>query len=275
MILPTNPVPAAAHNGWHHPAGPLREGGWKVRIAMAGLPLQSCSVLLSRGREQVLVDTGFCTHDSVLVDGLDAAGVKPEDITAVINTHFHLDHIGCNALFPQALVYASRADYDWAVPIYESVCGGETRREVFRTFYPQVTDEEFERMDQARLLQLIRWLWDPAMLGDMGRYRWIEQTSWPFAGLRVVPTPGHTPGHISLAIDAEDGPYLAAGDARAFQDDATVGLDMPPHNEAQYLASRHQLDGFRGVIIPGHDEPFRQDGAPEAALPAPHQGEHI
>lgn len=249
----------AVRNGWHYPSGPLRAGAWKVQIAMAGLPLQACSVLLSRGAEHVVVDTGFCSHDSVLVDGLERAGVKPEQITAVINTHFHLDHIGCNALFAQAQVYTSRTDYDWAVPIYESVCGGETRRTVFRTFYPQVTDEEFERMDQARLLQLICWLWDPAMLGDMSRYHWIEEQPLPFEGLRVVPTPGHTPGHIALEVDGEDGPYLIAGDARSFQDDATVGLDMPPHNEALYRQSRQLLDAFRGIIIPGHDEPFRQD----------------
>ncbi len=251
-------------NGWHHPAGSLRAGAWQVRIVMAGLPLQSCSVLLSRGAEHVLVDTGFSSHDAVLTEGLEQAGVVPDQINAVVNTHFHLDHIGCNALFPAATVYASRRDYEWAVPIYESVCGGETRREVFRTFYPEVTDDEFERMDQARLLQLIRWLWDPAILGDMGRYRWVEEAAWPFAGLRLIPTPGHTPGHLALAVEAEDGAYLVAGDARSFQDEAAVGLDMPAHNQALYRESRRRIDAFRGVIIPGHDEPFRQDGAVEA-----------
>lgn len=262
-------------NGWHHVGGPRRTGGWKVEIVMAGLPLQSCSALLTRGSERVLVDTGFSSHDSVLRDGLERAGVTPEQITAVVNTHFHLDHIGCNAMFPAAMVYGSRRDYEWAVPIYESVCGGETRREVFRTFYPEVTDDEFERMDQARVLQLIRWLWDPAMLGEMGRYRWIEETPWPFEGLRLIPTPGHTPGHVALEVDGEDGAYLVAGDARAFQDEATVGLDMPPHNLAQYQESRRRVDAFRGIIIPGHDEPFRHDGteAPAAEAARQHEGD--
>lgn len=243
-----------ANNGVH----PHRSGPWQLSIAMAGLPLQSCSVLLTDGTERVLVDTGFSSHDAVLLQGLERAGVAPEQITAIINTHFHLDHIGCNALFPRARVYASRVDYEWGVRIYESVSGGETRREVFREFYPEVADEEFDRMDQAKLLQLIRWLWDPAMLGDLKRYRWIEDGDWPFAGLQWVSTPGHTPGHLSIAVEGQEGAYLIVGDARAFRDDSAVGYDMPPHNETQYQASRRIVDAFDGVLIPGHDDPFVQ-----------------
>lgn len=257
------PADLLPRNGVH----PHRPGPWRVHIAMAGLPLQSCSVLLIGERERVLVDTGFSSHDTILRQGLERAGVAPEAITAVINTHFHLDHVGCNGLFPRARVYASRQDYEWAVRIYESVCGGEERREVFRSFYPEVTDEEFDRMDQARLLQLIRWLWDPTMLGDLGRYQWIEDGKWPFAGLRWLPTPGHTPGHGSIAVDGADNSYLILGDARAFQDDATVGYDMPPHNLAQYHQSRRLVDAFAGVLIPGHDDPFAQVPAAPSQIP--------
>lgn len=273
-VIGRRPLRASA-NG-HLPAPsegngvPCRADGWRARVVMTGLPLQSCSVLLARGKDRVLVDTGFATHDAVLLQGLRREGVAPEQITAVINTHFHLDHIGCNALFPRAPVYASRRDYDWAMRIYDSVCGGEERRDVFRTFYPEVTDEEFERMDQARLLQLIRWLWDPATLGDRGRYQWVDQGDGggagplPFSGLHLVPTPGHTPGHLSVAVEGDDGDYLIVGDARAFRDDATVGYDMPPHNLAQFQASRRILDAFAGTLIPGHDEPFAQSPAADA-----------
>jgi len=233
---------------------------WKVRVLVPGLPLQSCSVLLSQGggRQHIVVDTGFPQHDGLLLDGLQRAGVEPGEVTGVINTHYHLDHFGGNFLFPQAWVYGSKRDYDWAVSIYESVSGGETRREVFRNFYPEAGDEEFERMDEARVLQLLKWMWDPATLGSLDRYRWWEERELGLPGIRIVPTPGHSPGHLSFEVDGIEGLYLIAGDARPFADDGAVGYDMPPHNHALFQSSRQRLDRFEGIIIPGHDDPFSQ-----------------
>lgn len=242
---------------------------WQVRVLVPGLPLQSCSVMLSdpAGRH-IVVDTGFPQHDSLLLDGLQRAGVKPAEIAGVINTHYHLDHFGSNFLFPQAWVYGSKLDYDWAVSIYESVSGGETRREVFRTFYPEAQDAEFDRMDEARVLQLLKWMWDPATLGSLDRYRWWEQGELGLPGLRIVPTPGHTPGHLALEVDGVEGPYLIAGDARSFADEGAVGYDMPPHNHTAYQRSRQLIDDFDGIIIPGHDDPFSQSREKAPAPPA-------
>ncbi|HXR98024.1 MAG TPA: MBL fold metallo-hydrolase [Terriglobales bacterium] len=237
----------------------MPEAIFDVRILVAGLPLQSCSVMLTdRDGRHIVVDTGFPQHDSLLLDGLQRAGVKAEEVAGVINTHYHLDHFGSNFLFPNAWVYGSKIDFDWAVRIYESVSGGETRREVFRTFYPEAKDEEFDRMDEARVLQLLKWMWDPATLGSMDRYRWCESEDLAIPGLRVVPTPGHTPGHLSIEVAGAEGPYLIVGDARPFADDGAVGYDMPPHSHAEFERSRRLIDQFEGILIPGHDDPFSQ-----------------
>jgi glyoxylase-like metal-dependent hydrolase (beta-lactamase superfamily II) len=53
----------------------------------------------------VIVDTG--RHRAHTQQILDYAGKRK--IAAVINTHWHLDHIGGNAMFPDAKVYASAA----------------------------------------------------------------------------------------------------------------------------------------------------------------------
>ncbi|MGH9475114.1 MAG: MBL fold metallo-hydrolase [Terriglobales bacterium] len=248
---------------------PLR---WNVHVLVPGLPLQACSVLLTSvpgnraAPRHIIVDTCFPQHDTLLLDALQRLRVPPSGINGVINTHYHLDHCGGNFLFPEAWVYGSKLDFDWAVSIYESVCGGETRREVFRTFYPEATEEEFDRMDEARVLQLLQWMWDPAILGDHSRYRWWENGDLDVDGLRILPTPGHTPGHLSVQVRGAEGPYLIAGDARAFADDSAVGYDMPPHNRAQFARSRQRLDRFTGVIVPGHDDPFTQ-ACPREAVP--------
>ncbi|GEM_PF-424421 len=257
-----------ARNGMTAHPGALRGRGpaeaaqrWQVRIVVPGLPLQATSVLLTCGTEHVLVDTGFPAHEAILIEGLQRIRVAPTEITAVINTHYHLDHFGANDHFPQAFIYGSKLDYEWSTRIYESVCGGETRRDVFRTFYPEVTDAEFDNMDNARLLQLIRWMYDPAICGDLSRYRWFEEHEFQIPGLRIVQTPGHTPGHVSVEVDGVEGRYLILGDARSFFDNSTLGYDMPAHNHAVYQQTRTRiLDRFAGILIPGHDDPFTQAG---------------
>lgn len=237
---------------------------WDVRIVVSGLPMQSCAVLLSGAPGHILVDTGFPQHEGLLLEGLHRAGVEAAQVTGVINTHYHIDHIGGNALFPNAWLYGSRHDFEWAVRIYESICSGETRREVFRTFYPEIRDEEFDRMDQARLLQLIKWMWDPAMVGDLARYRWLEDEPLNLPGIDVLPTPGHTPKHISLIVNGSDDRYLVVGDARAFQDESAIGYDMPPYCHADYHESRRRISQFEGILIPGHDDPFSQSPGEES-----------
>ena len=70
---------------------------------------------------RILVDTGVGDKEddafadmfalertATLLDELAARGLRPEDITHVVNTHLHIDHSGCNELFPNALSYAHR-----------------------------------------------------------------------------------------------------------------------------------------------------------------------
>src|SRR3569833_3197171 len=66
-------------------------------------------VLRSSGRT-ILIDTGvgngkerpyaslWSHRDSGYLDGLAAAGVRPEDVDLVVNTHLHNDHVGWNTV---------------------------------------------------------------------------------------------------------------------------------------------------------------------------------
>lgn len=76
----------------------------------------------SDGR-RVLVDAGF--HQKKYVDqwkvrdfrspaeAVSAAGVKPDEITDVIVTHAHWDHVGGVDLFPKATVWIQRDEYTY------------------------------------------------------------------------------------------------------------------------------------------------------------------
>jgi len=84
------------------------------------------------GRQNVLIETGignklaektksFFLPQEKLLDSLHQAGVAPEDIDVVINSHLHFDHCGWNtvyrngvavATFPKAKYYAPKGEWE-------------------------------------------------------------------------------------------------------------------------------------------------------------------
>jgi glyoxylase-like metal-dependent hydrolase (beta-lactamase superfamily II) len=93
------------------------------------------SLLIRTGKQNVLVETGmgnklsermvkFYGQPAQLLTNLAAAGVSPEDIDIVINTHLHFDHCGWNTVrgkdgkivptFPRAKYYAPEGEWQYA-----------------------------------------------------------------------------------------------------------------------------------------------------------------
>ena len=110
-----------------------------------------------------------------VLEALDAAGIDREEITAIANCHLHLDHSGQNELFPGVPIYVQPAE--WAAahqPDYT---------------VPRVTD-----FPGARFAQVA---------GDHEVAK----------GIRIFATPGHSPGHQSIVVEAPDGPLLLVGQA--------------------------------------------------------------
>ncbi len=93
------------------------------------------SLLIRTGKQTVLVETGmgnklsermrkFYGQPAKLLENLSAAGIAPEDIDIVINTHLHFDHCGWNTVrdrsgkivptFPRAKYYAPEDEWHYA-----------------------------------------------------------------------------------------------------------------------------------------------------------------
>jgi glyoxylase-like metal-dependent hydrolase (beta-lactamase superfamily II) len=92
------------------------------------------SVLVRTGKKNILIETGIgnklpdklvqiYTQPAKLLDNLHGAGVAPEEIDIVINTHLHFDHCGWNTVrngakvapaFPRAKYYAPEGEWQYA-----------------------------------------------------------------------------------------------------------------------------------------------------------------
>jgi glyoxylase-like metal-dependent hydrolase (beta-lactamase superfamily II) len=107
----------------------------KVRVDEKNLvPAGLNSVVVRTGRHTILIETGIGNklpekmaklygQPAQLLDNLQAAGITPEDVDIVINTHLHFDHCGWNtvlqgekvvATFPNAKYYVQEGEWKHA-----------------------------------------------------------------------------------------------------------------------------------------------------------------
>jgi glyoxylase-like metal-dependent hydrolase (beta-lactamase superfamily II) len=230
---------------------------WKVSVLLTGSWRGATSVLLSNRRHHIVVDTGLPHEAHQLVSALKEKGLAPSDISAVINTHFHVDHVMNNCLFPQSLIYASQQSHDWCLAMYADVADPSHWERRALKYYPETLDYEQARNNMGWLRKFaLRW-WDVKRLGEPSRFRWMETQPLP-EGLETLVTTGHVPGHTSIIVGGETRTVIAA-DALLSREHNEQVLTMIPYNRAQYQLDRARLLALGGYILPGHDRGFLVD----------------
>jgi glyoxylase-like metal-dependent hydrolase (beta-lactamase superfamily II) len=161
------------------------------------IPLALRCCLVEAPGALVLVDTGIGNKEDEkfrdiygvenagaptrLEDAIREAGFAPEDVTLVVNTHLHFDHAGGNTVrgpdgrirlaFPNARYVVQRRE--WA---FAHLDNERTRA----SYLP----DNFEPVHAA------------------GRLELVEGELEIAPGVRLLPTPGHTPGHQSVLLES-------------------------------------------------------------------------
>ena len=157
-------------------------------------------LLIRTGSHHVLVDTGagdLAPTTGNLLGNLQAMGVEPRDIDTVILTHAHPDHIGGNVdaagkpAFPTARYIMCRDEWDFwtSAPGLEALMVPEQIKELLLGFA------------QKNL---------PPIQGQLDL---IEDETEIVPGVRAVPAPGHTPGHMAVAVSSGGEQLLCTADA--------------------------------------------------------------
>ncbi len=134
---------------------------------------------------------------------LEQLGVKPSDIKAIAISHTHPDHIGNVEMFPNAMLYVQKAEYEWP---------GTNNAPRFKPEHP-VTKLEGDR----------------DIFGD--------------GSLVILSTPGHTPGHQSLLVKLpKTGEVVLSGDAVHFKSNwENRGVPVNNFSKDQTLASMQKI----------------------------------
>ena len=237
---------------------------WKTEVLLPGSWRGATCTLLSRGHHHIIIDTGMQHEARRLLAALEKRGLQPGDVRMIVNTHFHVDHVLNNCLFPQAVIYGSQQSHDWCCQAYADLLDEQNWEKHGLKYYPESADYErsSELMGALRRFAL-RW-WDRKRLGDPSRFRWIETHPVP-DDLEFLVTNGHVPGHVSVIVHNGSHPTVIAGDAVLTREHDENVFTMIPHNRQQFQRDRERILAIMGRILPGHDAEFSASAETPAA----------
>jgi glyoxylase-like metal-dependent hydrolase (beta-lactamase superfamily II) len=184
---------------WRFPAREffhnVPEPVWRAEVetdAEGKIPVGHNFGLVRTAHELIVIDTGYGddTHGGCtghLIEEFDHTGYRREQVTSVVTTHAHGDHIKRNTVlqngqrqptFPDARYLLARADWDWF--------SGPGHVPEF--------DEQVLTLDAMGLVSRVD-----------GALRLTPEVS-------LLPTPGHTPGHTSVLIESQGRTAIFLGD---------------------------------------------------------------
>ncbi|AWX58282.1 MBL fold metallo-hydrolase [Brevibacillus brevis] len=162
----------------------------------------------------VLIDTGFPGQMEDLRVAMEKAGVPFNKLKAVILTHQDVDHIGS---LPEIL-----QEYGDQVHVYAH----ELDKPYIQGELPLLKNGDLENPPKGRVDHTVS-----------------DGQELPFCGgIRVIHTPGHTPGHISLYV--KQSKILIAGDSMYSVNGVLEGIHVPttPDMNAARLSLKKYID---------------------------------
>lgn len=148
-------------------------------------------LLVRMGSELVMVDAGcgfaYGAPGGRLLTNLAAAGIKPEQITAIILTHAHGDHFGGlldqndQPVFKNARLFTSRTEHDFWMGSAPDLSNLNMPPEA-RTFMTKSAQK---------------------YLGAFkGRWEFVRGGDKLFGGIEFIDAAGHTPGHLAVLFSS-------------------------------------------------------------------------
>jgi glyoxylase-like metal-dependent hydrolase (beta-lactamase superfamily II) len=170
-----------------------------------------------------------------LDEGLAGLGLRPEDIGIVILTHLHWDHVGLAHRFPRAKFVVQKAELDYALNPHQACAE----------------------------------LFDKRMFADLN-FEVIEGDREIIDGVRVISTPGHTPGGQSVAVNVKGGTAIITG-LCCIQENFEPPPDMKAKGFEVLVPGIHidieqaydsmlKIKRMADIIVPAHEVTLKNKG---------------
>ena len=177
---------------WLYPHFVTEEGHLKLSIHALVVKAPGLTLVVDTcvGNDKPRTLMGGVALQTAFLESLSAAGVTPESVDAVVCTHLHVDHVGWNTrlqdgcwvpTFPNARYLIGRREYEhWSA--------------------------EGDSEQQTILADSVKPIF------DAGLATLVEMDHRISPEISLTPTPGHTPGHVSVLIESQGARALITGD---------------------------------------------------------------
>lgn len=234
---------------------------FQIKVPLPHSPLGHLNAYLIKSEEKgLLVDTGlnFPQAFQSLCRGLSEAGLKPEDLTEILLTHFHVDHVGLIPRFKE-----TSKDIKLSIHHIEV----ELSRIMSKEFedYMESMENFLETNGAPSSIAHNLQRFHPAFFTPQA-YQELAVAAFPLEdgqeisvgdyNFQVLWTPGHSPGHTCLYESSSK--ILISGDH--------LLPTITPHI-AQFVANMDPLTDYLGslektgkldveIVLPGHEEIF-------------------
>ena len=206
-----------------------------------------------------IIDTGPKTKEAVeaLRTGLRAAGFRVSDIRRIVLTHAHEDHCGLARSLRDEAKNAEVLVHEWETGHRHSRLEYEEHRKLLER--AGVPDPEIARL--RRMYEGVRQYADSFSENEYGPLWDDSDLEFESGTLRIVHTPGHTPGSCSFVREADR--TVIAGDCVLKRITPNPVLSPDPINPAkrfpslsEYLVSLARIRTFAPTLVyGGHGEP--------------------
>ncbi len=191
--------------------------------------------LVQGGGKNILVDTGLDENELMtpagfseetglepksIVDCLAEAGLEPDDIDIVVNTHLHDDHCGNNSLFRDAVFYAHRDE----IPFCRN---------------PHPLDHRYDDYFIEKI-----------------SFTELDSETEIVPGVRANPMAGHTVGTLSVEVTTGEGPAIITGfccNAKNFPANGPAVCPGVHVNAIEAWESIQRVKESGALILPMHE----------------------
>lgn len=189
-------------------------------------------MMIQSGDDVYLVDSGLGVG---LVPSMDLLGMTPADVTGVLGTHWHPDHVGGLSTdgavnFPNAMYYLSQTEYDFIQANAEGFTGGAA-----------AAIAPYADKDQLSLYNA-----DDELV----------------SGVQAMAAPGHTPGHHVMMLESNGNQIMHIVDSAIVAEvhvanpSLNIQFDADPQQASETRVSLLSRAADEGILIMAYHFPF-------------------
>ena len=194
-------------------------------ICHGGLGWSTVTLIRGEGRT-ILLDVGAFGMRKPLERRLKELAVDPMDVSDVVLTHAHYDHIVNFTLFPKAQIWIGQTELDWA----------------------RAQPPGFDPLPELYVQELAR----------STRVQTVSSGQEFIPGMVAHAVPGHTPGHLLFVLNNGDHDILFTGDAAKNRGELLSKKVIDTDDAQQSARSIELIWAFwtqrpGNLLIPGHD----------------------